>query len=64
MNEEFAASVPDDWKKDLKYNEKSEKTIINYCGDVQKFLDFINDDDEVTKEHLINYKTMFKIKKR
>ena len=52
----------DDWKKELKLNELSEKTIINYCGDVQKFLDFVNitDDNEITKEHLINYKTQLK----
>ena len=47
----------DDWKKELKLNELSEKTIISYIGDVQKFLDFIPDDkEEITKEHLINYK--------
>lgn len=47
----------DDWKKELKLNELSEKTIISYIGDVQKFLDFIQDDnEEITKEHLINYK--------
>ena len=31
-----------DWEKELKENELSKKTIVNYCGDVQKFLDFVN----------------------
>lgn len=53
----------DDWKKDLKYNEKSEKTIITYVGDIQKFLDFITDDNrEITKDDLINYKIQLKEK--
>jgi site-specific recombinase XerD len=52
----------DDWKKDLKYNEKSEKTIITYTGDIQKFLDFIADDREITKDDLINYKIQLKEK--
>ena len=53
----------EEWKKELKLNELSEKTIINYCGDVQKFLDFVNNDnDEITKEHLINYKMQLKEK--
>lgn len=52
-----------DWEKELKENELSKKTIVNYCGDVQKFLDFVNDDnDEITKEHLINYKMQLKEK--
>lgn len=52
----------DDWEKELKLNELAEKTIINYIGDVQKFLDFIKDDNEITKEHLINYKIQLKEK--
>jgi len=41
---------------DLRLNEKSKKTISKYQRDVQKFIDFIPDDLEITKEHILEYK--------
>jgi len=41
---------------DLRLNEKSKKTISKYRRDVQKFIDFIPDDLEITKEHILEYK--------
>jgi integrase len=41
---------------DLRLNEKSKKTISKYNRDVQKFIDFIPDDLEITKEHILEYK--------
>ena len=56
----------EEWKKELKLNELSEKTIINYSSDISKFILFVsngsNDDEEITKEHLINWKSDLKEK--
>jgi site-specific recombinase XerD len=41
---------------DLRLNEKSKKTLSKYQRDVQKFIDFIPDDLEITKEHILEYK--------
>jgi len=41
---------------DLRLNEKSKKTISKYRRDFQKFIDFIPDDLEITKEHILEYK--------
>ena len=41
---------------DLRLNEKSKKTLLKYQRDVQKFIDFIPDDLEITKEHILEYK--------
>lgn len=47
-----------EWEKELKLAELAKKTITSYIGDVQRFLDFIPDDNtEVTKQTLIDYKT-------
>ena len=57
----------EEWKKELKLNELSEKTIINYSSDISKFILFISngsndDNEEITKEHLINWKSYLKEK--
>ena len=50
-----------DWEKELKENELSKKTISSYKSDINNFLEFVNDDDdEVTKDILINYKDKMK----
>ena len=43
---------------DLRLNEKSKKTLSKYQRDVQKFIDFIPDDLEITKEHILEYKDL------
>ena len=42
--------------QELKLNEKSKKTISKYSRDVQKFIDFIPDELEINKEHILEYK--------
>lgn len=50
-----------DWEKELKENELSKKTISSYKSDINKFFDFVRDDDEpITKDTLINYKDKMK----
>jgi integrase/recombinase XerD len=42
--------------QEQKLNEKSKKTLSKYDRDVQKFIDFIPDDLEITKEHILEFK--------
>ncbi|MEI7667455.1 MAG: tyrosine-type recombinase/integrase [Erysipelotrichaceae bacterium] len=42
--------------KEQRLNEKSKRTLSKYDRDIQKFLDFIPDDVEITKEHILEYK--------
>ena len=53
------------WEKELKENELSKKTISSYKSDINNFLEFVNDDDDdVTKDILINYKDKMKNDKK
>ena len=42
--------------RDLCLAEKSQRTIEKYVCDVQKFVDFIPENEEITKEHVLAYK--------
>ena len=42
--------------KDLRLSEKSPNTITKYLCDVRKFVDFIPEEEEITKEHVLAYK--------
>ena len=50
----------EDYKTDLKLSEKPEKTINQYVGYIQEFLNYtdkeINTKEDITKESLINFK--------
>ncbi|MDO4378682.1 MAG: tyrosine-type recombinase/integrase [Erysipelotrichia bacterium] len=51
----------DDFKKYLVFNEKSNATIEKYIRDIQKFLEY-NNNEEITKEKVIAYKEYLKEK--
>ena len=54
-----------EWEKELKLNELAKKTINGYSSDIKGLLEFIpSDDDEVTKDVLINYKEKMKNEKK
>ncbi|MHC1734064.1 MAG: tyrosine-type recombinase/integrase [Erysipelotrichaceae bacterium] len=42
--------------RELRLSEKSQRTITKYVCDVQKFVNFIPDNEEITKEHVLAYK--------
>lgn len=40
----------------MKYEEKAENTLHKYKCNIQSFIDFLNDDEELTKDHVLNFK--------
>ena len=42
--------------RELRLSEKSQRTITKYTCDVQKFIHFIPEEGEITKEHVLDYK--------
>ena len=40
----------------LKYDEKAARTISKYKCNVQNFINFLNDDEEITKDHVLAFK--------
>ena len=52
---EYQNSLPL-FARDLRLAEKSQRTIEKYVCDVQKFVDFIPENEEITKEHVLAYK--------
>ncbi len=52
---EYILALPQ-FVRELRLSEKSQRTIIKYRCDVQKFIHFIPEEGEITKEHVLAYK--------
>ena len=48
--------VLDEFILELKYQEKAERTLSKYKADIQKFLDSIQHDGEITKDDVLLFK--------
>ena len=46
----------DEWILEQKYQEYAQSTLHQYRANVQKFIDWLPEDEEITKETMLNYK--------
>lgn len=58
MNKKEMYQVLDEFILELKYQEKAERTLTKYKADIQKFLDSIKHDNEITKADVLLFKKM------
>lgn len=56
MNKQDLISKLDEWLLELKYDEKAVNTLKQYKTNVMKFIDWLPDDEAITKDTTMNYK--------
>lgn len=56
MKKSEILSLLDEFILELKLQEKAERTLSKYQSDIMKFYDYIDHDDDITKEHVIEFK--------
>lgn len=56
MNKEDLTSKLDEWLLELKYDEKATNTLKQYKTNVMKFLNWLSDDETITKDTTMKYK--------
>lgn len=56
MNKSDIPALLDDFIIELKYQEKAERTLSKYRADVMKFTEFIQHDNPITKDDVLEYK--------
>jgi integrase len=42
---------------EMKYDEKALNTLIKYRRNIQTFIDFLNDEEDITKDHTLSFKS-------
>lgn len=56
MNKQDLISKLDEWILELKYDEKAANTLKQYKTNVMKFIDWLPNDETITKDTTMNYK--------